>query len=237
MLTEIEWWGGVLVIWMLAFFSIIYKDFPKETRFSFGFAIICATFAFAGITLCLYFYELDSRLMRYLYMGVVVAGIVSLVLALFWPEKSSTASEGEGAGEQNEEDAGKFYNLLAEGLFYFPIVVSFGLGLFKASAFITLLTASSASIANTAPENTAALAAAVKPVQVDAEIDCTEPRPKICTREYRPVCASKHTQAQCVAEPCPETVQQTYATACTACADPEVTRYTPGKCQADIEEP
>ena len=51
---------------------------------------------------------------------------------------------------------------------------------------------------------------------------CTEPRPQICTRIYKPVCASLHDQNQ-----------KTYASDCTACADTNVISHVPGECQND----
>ena len=63
-------------------------------------------------------------------------------------------------------------------------------------------------------------------------IECTEPRPRICTREYRPVCAVKDTGTRCVNAPCSAATEKvTYATGCTACADPKVYRYTLGECK------
>ncbi|RRC98078.1 hypothetical protein [Amphritea balenae] len=43
-------------------------------------------------------------------------------------------------------------------------------------------------------------------------------RPQICTRDYRPVCSQGQQPAM------------TYGNACSACADPSVTGYTPGAC-------
>jgi len=48
---------------------------------------------------------------------------------------------------------------------------------------------------------------------------CEAPRPKICTREYMPVCAKLKTN-----------VFKTYATGCTACADVNVISYTTDSC-------
>ncbi|MEH6556715.1 MAG: hypothetical protein V7459_03820 [Oceanicoccus sp.] len=62
-------------------------------------------------------------------------------------------------------------------------------------------------------------------------IECTEPRSQVCTREYMPVCAAKDTGIQCVTTPCPAIKKVTYATACTACADPMVRYYTEGQCE------
>jgi len=61
---------------------------------------------------------------------------------------------------------------------------------------------------------------------------CTNPRPQICTREYRPVCAAVETGINCITTPRPSTKEVTYATGCTACADPKVRSYRPGKCKA-----
>ena len=48
---------------------------------------------------------------------------------------------------------------------------------------------------------------------------CTEPRPQMCTREYRPVCGERKGMDG-----------RTYGNGCTACADPEVIAYRPGAC-------
>ncbi len=61
-------------------------------------------------------------------------------------------------------------------------------------------------------------------------IHCKDPRPKMCTREYKPVCASKDTGVRCITSPCPSTESVTYSTGCTACADPAVYSYEPGAC-------
>jgi len=72
-----------------------------------------------------------------------------------------------------------------------------------------------------------------KPVtQTKPITQCTNPRPEVCTREYRPVCATKDTGIRCVTTPCPSTEEVTYATGCTACADPKVSHYRPGKCKS-----
>ena len=60
---------------------------------------------------------------------------------------------------------------------------------------------------------------------------CESPRPQICTREYNPVCAVKDTGVRCVTTPCPSAEEVTYATGCTACADPKVLRHRLGACE------
>ena len=62
-------------------------------------------------------------------------------------------------------------------------------------------------------------------------VECKDPRPEICTREYNPVCATRDIGVRCVTTPCPSTEKVTKATACTACSDPKVSGYTPGACE------
>ncbi len=63
-----------------------------------------------------------------------------------------------------------------------------------------------------------------------AKIDCTTPRPEMCTREYRPVCAQKFNGIQCKKAPCPDTDQVTFSNACEACADIKVQSFQLGAC-------
>lgn len=52
---------------------------------------------------------------------------------------------------------------------------------------------------------------------------CTEPRPQVCTQDYRPVCAMLQ-----------DGTFKTYSNGCNACSDPAVTDYREGACeQAD----
>lgn len=59
---------------------------------------------------------------------------------------------------------------------------------------------------------------------------CKDPRPQICTKEYRPVCAKRDTGIRCVTTPCPATTLVTKSTACVACSDKKVLGYTLGAC-------
>lgn len=48
---------------------------------------------------------------------------------------------------------------------------------------------------------------------------CTEPRPEICTRDYRPVCGRTE-----------DGRSQTYGNACDACSQRDVVGHRPGPC-------
>lgn len=62
-------------------------------------------------------------------------------------------------------------------------------------------------------------------------IECTNPRPEICTQDYRPVCATKDNGVRCVTTPCDSTDEVTYSNACSACADSDVYSYQAGACE------
>ena len=49
---------------------------------------------------------------------------------------------------------------------------------------------------------------------------CPEPRPQMCTREYRPVCAKLDDGSMKI-----------YSNGCTACTDPNVVGYYQGACE------
>ena len=57
----------------------------------------------------------------------------------------------------------------------------------------------------------------------DGKMVCAEPRPKICTMIYQPVCANLL-----------EGGIKEYASACNACADVAVTSYKPDACEVKL---
>ncbi|MBT8141576.1 MAG: hypothetical protein KJO88_04375 [Gammaproteobacteria bacterium] len=63
--------------------------------------------------------------------------------------------------------------------------------------------------------------------------ECGEKRPKACTKEYKPVCATKDNGVRCVTTPCDSSDQVSYANACLACADTDVYHYIQGQCEND----
>jgi len=52
-------------------------------------------------------------------------------------------------------------------------------------------------------------------------VQCTNPRPQVCTMDYTPVCASRTETAE----------MASYANACTACADVTVSYHQLGACE------
>ncbi|WP_372798724.1 hypothetical protein [Litorivivens sp.] len=64
-------------------------------------------------------------------------------------------------------------------------------------------------------------------------VECTSPRPEMCTREYRPVCGAIDTGIRCVTEPCPSVDHKTFGNACDACSNKQVMYYSEGECPSE----
>jgi len=92
--------------------------------------------------------------------------------------------------------------------------------------FIVTLTSTLYSCESTKPEVVDVVTAPESPQQTQ----CKDPRPQMCTKEYRPVCATRDTGVRCVTTPCPSTELVTKGNACTACADEKVFSYIEGAC-------
>ncbi len=60
-----------------------------------------------------------------------------------------------------------------------------------------------------------------EPARDPSRTVCVDPRPQMCTAEYRPVCAKLVNGKD-----------ETYSTGCTACADTKVVSYIPSACAA-----
>lgn len=56
---------------------------------------------------------------------------------------------------------------------------------------------------------------------MSAGVSCEQPRPRVCTMEYLPVCAALSAGGK-----------KTYASGCNACADIAVRSYVDGACEA-----
>lgn len=69
-------------------------------------------------------------------------------------------------------------------------------------------------------------------------VRCRMPRPEVCTREFRPVCALRDTGMRCESPPCIDATEWvTRPNACDACTDPRVIGHRPGACDAEGPEP
>jgi hypothetical protein len=139
MLTEIEWWGGLLFIWMGLLYYWLGKAYKEDSMLAF----LVSTIAHisAATVLALFFYTLDTPTIQYVYVGAIVLGIPLSILMFWWPDKDEEDSESPDGkeSEEDEEEDSKGLEILANLLLYTPIVVTFGLGIYKASEFREIL--------------------------------------------------------------------------------------------------
>jgi len=59
-----------------------------------------------------------------------------------------------------------------------------------------------------------------EPKSENKQTICTDPRPQVCTMDYRPVCGERKDGSR-----------KTYSNGCTACSDHEVIGYIEGECK------
>ena len=123
MLTEIEWWGGLLFIWIAICYRIAYKEYMAGGKVSLMFLTFNLAFLSTGIVLALYFYALEGGSGLF-YIGALAIAIVSCGLMVFWPASEEDAKEAE-------EELGKVVSALAGIILFFPLLTSLVLGLVK----------------------------------------------------------------------------------------------------------
>ncbi len=141
MLTEIEWWGGLLFIWWWFCYSMAFKGYKDEPKFEVSFLAMNMAYLAAAIVLALYFYALENQTTQTIYVGAICIGVLATIIMFVWPEteesKAKTAAEKKEDGDEGEVST--VINVLAQVILGFPLAVSFGLGLYKSSGFVGAL--------------------------------------------------------------------------------------------------
>lgn len=149
MLTEIEWWGGLIfVVGALVYRSAIGaldQDAPWDAN-----RLLSHVFFLApAVVLAGYFYPLNQPALRYAYLGALGVALLALVItfAMELKDQAQAASDStpdDGAtrmlepdapvadGDAAEEKVGTFYTVLGMLVLYSPVLVACGLGCIKA---------------------------------------------------------------------------------------------------------
>ncbi len=99
--------------------------------------------------------------------------------------------------------------------------------------FLVIATACATRQIDTKPKPATNTTNSTQNIDLTGYIECTNPRPEICTMEYNPVCAKTDTGIRCKQAPCPSEEWKTYATGCTACGNSKVYGYVPKACPGD----
>ena len=133
MLTEIEWWGGLLYLCGALAYWITYKEIGMKWALDYiGFHLAFLT---SAVLLALYFYELDSPLLQKLYVGLTVMALVSILLMWFWPssdeEPSADSLHEDAADEEADEEPGLLTIIIGNLVLCGPLLATVVLGALK----------------------------------------------------------------------------------------------------------
>lgn len=132
MLTEIEWWGGLLFIWLAFAYYMMAKEYLEQGDFDVRDVLLHASYLLVAVLLTAYFYVLKTPLMQQSYVGVfVVGGLISLAWS-FWPESDSDDDTAE-----DEED--RLVGIVSFVLVPLPLLIVYALAAWKSYAYLDQL--------------------------------------------------------------------------------------------------
>ena len=145
MLTQIEWWGGLIfVVGALTYRMVIGALEPQDEGIPWYRLQMHAFYLLPAVVLAGYFYPLERTALQYAYLAVLGASLV-MVLVMLAQELMGDASEDEtthaqGPGDEREEttratetgESGGWASVLGAVVLYSPVLVACGLGCAKA---------------------------------------------------------------------------------------------------------
>lgn len=126
MLTEIQWWGGLVIIWAALTLRYLMQE-SEEDRSYYWTSII--VFVSAGLFFALYFYPLLAPLQRYAFLGLLAVALVSLLSHLFLSWHGSTGEQEQVPAQVDEvEEGGAWASLLGYAFIYGPVLACLLIG-------------------------------------------------------------------------------------------------------------
>ena len=145
MLTQIEWWGGLIfVVGALTYRMVMGALEPHDEGIPWYRLQMHAFYLLPAVVLAGYFYPLERAALQYAYLTVLGASLV-MVLVMLAQELMGDASEDEtthaqGPGDEREEttratetgESGGWASVLGAVVLYSPVLVACGLGCAKA---------------------------------------------------------------------------------------------------------
>lgn len=153
MLTQIEWWGGVIfVLGALTWRLVMGALEKKEEGIDWYRWCMRLFFLLPGAVLAGYFYPLELRELQYGYLAVLGLALLVVAVMLFQeitgdaPQEDKAAKAGrEGEEEKKEaqqtedEESGWLVTVLGAVVLYSPVLVACGLGCHKAWPWVQKL--------------------------------------------------------------------------------------------------
>lgn len=131
MLTQIEWWGGlVFVVGALTYRMVMGALEPQDEGIPWYRLQMHAFYLLPAVVLAGYFYPLERAALQYAYLAVLGASLV-MVLVMLAQELMGDTSEDEAPAAEAEASDG-WASVLGAVVLYSPVLVACGLGCAKA---------------------------------------------------------------------------------------------------------
>ena len=133
MLTQIEWWGGLIfVVGALTNRMVMGALETEDEGIPWYRLQMHAFYLLPAVVLAGYFYPLERAALQYAYLAVLGASLV-MVLVMLAQELMGDASEDEATPAEAEAEAsGGWASVLGAAVLYSPVLVACGLGCAKA---------------------------------------------------------------------------------------------------------
>lgn len=142
MLTQIEWWGGLIfVVGALTHHMVLGALETKDEGISWYRLQMHAFYLLPAVVLAGYFYPLERLALQYAYLAVLGASLVVVVVMLAQEITGDSGDEKEmkggggaakRAGEGDDEEPGWLTSVVGALVLYSPVLVACGLGCTKA---------------------------------------------------------------------------------------------------------
>lgn len=127
MLTEIEWWGGLVFIFMAFSFVMLYDGIRDEPKYQVTYLSVIVAYLSSAILLALYFYKLELMALQYAYSATFIIGLIATLIIKFWPETELMKAKEES--DDDEATVGEV--LLGDVIVFSPLIISLVLAGFK----------------------------------------------------------------------------------------------------------
>ena len=131
MLTQIEWWGGLIFVVGALTYRMVRGALETEYEGIPWYRLqMHAFYLLPAVVLAGYFYPLERTALQYAYLAVLAASLV-MVLVMLAQELTGDTSEDEAPPAEAEASDG-WASVLGAVVLYSPVLVACGLGCAKA---------------------------------------------------------------------------------------------------------
>jgi hypothetical protein len=136
MLTEIEWWGGLILIWLSLTFYLIRMAYKDRQSLSVDAVATHIAFLCAASIFVLYFYTLHSLILKYVYVVGLAVGLIMMVVMYLWPDPDEESDTVQDSESEDEEELSEVVHFMIQVFISLPFLVCFGFGVYKIKDYV-----------------------------------------------------------------------------------------------------